>query len=224
MAWKVKANDRPYHHLPEFQKKIFLCFKKSRYSVRSTRYTKLFGNSWRFHSLTWILTQTHVWLIWVYGAAVWSKCGFSYWKVISFTTIIRLIKIIQELHMGLNMSCLCRFCRAGSSVYRLDCHQSCEAVSEVWCKNVGMETCLFLNCDPCLRVCDFCWVMLSSSTFPELLKPHLNLGSNGLLNVSCFVQKVVVQWKRLFIVITWLVCLISSLVGCWESLVFVAGS
>lgn len=34
MAWKVKANDRPYHHLPEFQKKVFLCIKKSRYSVR----------------------------------------------------------------------------------------------------------------------------------------------------------------------------------------------
>ncbi|XP_034751745.1 phospholipid-transporting ATPase IC [Etheostoma cragini] len=32
MAWKVKANDRPYHHLPEFQKKVFLCIKKSRYS------------------------------------------------------------------------------------------------------------------------------------------------------------------------------------------------
>lgn len=36
MAWKVKANDRPYHHLPEFQKKVFLCFKKSRYSVSQT--------------------------------------------------------------------------------------------------------------------------------------------------------------------------------------------
>lgn len=35
MAWKVKANDRPYHHLPEFQKKVFLCIKKSRYSVRN---------------------------------------------------------------------------------------------------------------------------------------------------------------------------------------------
>uniref|UniRef100_A0A8C3A9R8 Phospholipid-transporting ATPase n=1 Tax=Cyclopterus lumpus TaxID=8103 RepID=A0A8C3A9R8_CYCLU len=33
MAWKVKANDRPYHQLPEFQKKVFLCIKKSRYSV-----------------------------------------------------------------------------------------------------------------------------------------------------------------------------------------------
>lgn len=32
MAWKVKANDRPYHQLPEFQKKVFLCIKKSRYS------------------------------------------------------------------------------------------------------------------------------------------------------------------------------------------------
>lgn len=32
-GWKVKANDRAYHQLPEFQKKIFLCIKKSRYSV-----------------------------------------------------------------------------------------------------------------------------------------------------------------------------------------------
>lgn len=32
MGWKVKANDRPYHHLPEFQKKVFLCIKKSRYA------------------------------------------------------------------------------------------------------------------------------------------------------------------------------------------------
>ncbi|XP_034457388.1 phospholipid-transporting ATPase IC [Hippoglossus hippoglossus] len=32
IGWKVKANDRPYHHLPEFQKKVFLCIKKSRYS------------------------------------------------------------------------------------------------------------------------------------------------------------------------------------------------
>uniref|UniRef100_A0A7N6BQJ8 Phospholipid-transporting ATPase n=1 Tax=Anabas testudineus TaxID=64144 RepID=A0A7N6BQJ8_ANATE len=32
IGWRVKANDRPYHHLPEFQKKVFLCFKKSRYS------------------------------------------------------------------------------------------------------------------------------------------------------------------------------------------------
>uniref|UniRef100_A0AAQ5YD66 Phospholipid-transporting ATPase n=1 Tax=Amphiprion ocellaris TaxID=80972 RepID=A0AAQ5YD66_AMPOC len=32
MGWKVKANDRAYHQLPEFQKKVFLCIKKSRYS------------------------------------------------------------------------------------------------------------------------------------------------------------------------------------------------
>uniref|UniRef100_A0A3B5AIS3 Phospholipid-transporting ATPase n=1 Tax=Stegastes partitus TaxID=144197 RepID=A0A3B5AIS3_9TELE len=32
MGWKVKANDRAYHQLPEFQKKVFLCVKKSRYS------------------------------------------------------------------------------------------------------------------------------------------------------------------------------------------------
>lgn len=35
VTWKVKANDRAYHHLPEFQKKTFLCFKKSKYSVSS---------------------------------------------------------------------------------------------------------------------------------------------------------------------------------------------
>ncbi|KAK7901579.1 hypothetical protein WMY93_018348 [Mugilogobius chulae] len=29
MGWKVKANDRAYHQLPEFQKKVFLCIKKS---------------------------------------------------------------------------------------------------------------------------------------------------------------------------------------------------
>lgn len=38
IGWKVKANDRPYHHLPEFQKKVFLCIKKSRYSVSFTVY------------------------------------------------------------------------------------------------------------------------------------------------------------------------------------------
>ncbi|KAM9323420.1 phospholipid-transporting ATPase IC isoform 2-T2 [Pholidichthys leucotaenia] len=32
IGWKVKANDRAYHQLPEFQKKVFLCIKKSRYS------------------------------------------------------------------------------------------------------------------------------------------------------------------------------------------------
>ncbi|MEQ2288671.1 hypothetical protein AMECASPLE_025119, partial [Ameca splendens] len=33
IGWKVKANDRAYHQLPEFKKKVFLCIKKSRYSV-----------------------------------------------------------------------------------------------------------------------------------------------------------------------------------------------
>uniref|UniRef100_A0A3Q2PDI7 Phospholipid-transporting ATPase n=1 Tax=Fundulus heteroclitus TaxID=8078 RepID=A0A3Q2PDI7_FUNHE len=32
IGWKVKVNDRAYHQLPEFQKKVFLCIKKSRYS------------------------------------------------------------------------------------------------------------------------------------------------------------------------------------------------
>nr|XP_020456646.1 phospholipid-transporting ATPase IC [Monopterus albus] len=42
--WKVKANDRPYHHLPEFQKKVFLCIKKSRYSgnaIKTYKYNVL---------------------------------------------------------------------------------------------------------------------------------------------------------------------------------------
>lgn len=50
MPWKVKANDRPFHHLPEFEKKTFLCFKKSRYSV--SVYTDLFF--FFFHGLTFI--------------------------------------------------------------------------------------------------------------------------------------------------------------------------
>ncbi|XP_043952006.1 phospholipid-transporting ATPase IC-like isoform X2 [Gambusia affinis] len=33
IGWKVKANDREYHQLPEFKKKVFLCIKKSRYSL-----------------------------------------------------------------------------------------------------------------------------------------------------------------------------------------------
>ncbi|XP_029025689.1 phospholipid-transporting ATPase IC [Betta splendens] len=44
IGWKVKANDRPYHHMPEFQKKIFLCIKKSRYSgnaIRTYKYNVL---------------------------------------------------------------------------------------------------------------------------------------------------------------------------------------
>uniref|UniRef100_A0A8C3G7D0 Phospholipid-transporting ATPase n=1 Tax=Cyclopterus lumpus TaxID=8103 RepID=A0A8C3G7D0_CYCLU len=44
MAWKVKANDRPYHQLPEFQKKVFLCIKKSRYSgndIKTYKYNVL---------------------------------------------------------------------------------------------------------------------------------------------------------------------------------------
>ncbi|XP_057674978.1 phospholipid-transporting ATPase IC [Corythoichthys intestinalis] len=32
IGWKVKANDRAYHNLPEFKKKKFLCIKKNRYS------------------------------------------------------------------------------------------------------------------------------------------------------------------------------------------------
>ncbi|KAI4817148.1 hypothetical protein KUCAC02_009427 [Chaenocephalus aceratus] len=44
MGWKVKANDRPYHHLPEFEKKVFLCIKKSRYSgnaIKTYKYNVL---------------------------------------------------------------------------------------------------------------------------------------------------------------------------------------
>ncbi|KAK2818840.1 hypothetical protein Q5P01_024401 [Channa striata] len=43
-GWKVKANDRPYHHLPEFKKKVFLCIKKSRYSgnaIKTYKYNVL---------------------------------------------------------------------------------------------------------------------------------------------------------------------------------------
>ncbi|XP_036385778.1 phospholipid-transporting ATPase IC [Megalops cyprinoides] len=31
-GWRVKANDRDFCNLPEFKKKVFLCFKKSKYS------------------------------------------------------------------------------------------------------------------------------------------------------------------------------------------------
>ncbi|TNN78896.1 Phospholipid-transporting ATPase IC [Liparis tanakae] len=44
MPWKVKANDRPYHQLPEFQKKVFLCIKKSRYAgnaIKTYKYNVL---------------------------------------------------------------------------------------------------------------------------------------------------------------------------------------
>ncbi|XP_051794834.1 phospholipid-transporting ATPase IC [Acanthochromis polyacanthus] len=44
MGWKVKANDRAYHQLPEFQKKVFLCIKKSRYSgnaIKTYKYNAL---------------------------------------------------------------------------------------------------------------------------------------------------------------------------------------
>lgn len=44
MGWKVKANDRAYHQLPEFQRKVFLCFKKSRYSgnaIKTYKYNVL---------------------------------------------------------------------------------------------------------------------------------------------------------------------------------------
>ncbi|XP_017347965.1 phospholipid-transporting ATPase IC [Ictalurus punctatus] len=37
VGWKVKANDRDFCSLPEFQKKTFLCFKKSKYSGNSIR-------------------------------------------------------------------------------------------------------------------------------------------------------------------------------------------
>lgn len=32
-GWSVQANDREYCQRPEFQKKVFLCIKKSKYSV-----------------------------------------------------------------------------------------------------------------------------------------------------------------------------------------------
>uniref|UniRef100_A0A3P9JHE2 Phospholipid-transporting ATPase n=1 Tax=Oryzias latipes TaxID=8090 RepID=A0A3P9JHE2_ORYLA len=42
--WRVKANDRPYHQQPQFQKKVFLCIKKSRYSgnaIKTYKYNVL---------------------------------------------------------------------------------------------------------------------------------------------------------------------------------------
>ncbi|XP_033951833.1 phospholipid-transporting ATPase IC [Pseudochaenichthys georgianus] len=47
MGWKVKANDRPYHHLPEFEKKVFLCIKKSRYSGNAIK-------TYKYNILTFI--------------------------------------------------------------------------------------------------------------------------------------------------------------------------
>lgn len=32
-SWQVKANDRHFHEQPQFKRKIFLCFKKSKYAV-----------------------------------------------------------------------------------------------------------------------------------------------------------------------------------------------
>ncbi|KAM4595935.1 phospholipid-transporting ATPase IC-like, partial [Polymixia lowei] len=46
-GWKVKANDRPYHHLPEFQRKTFLCLKKSRYSGNGIK-------TYKYNALTFI--------------------------------------------------------------------------------------------------------------------------------------------------------------------------
>ncbi|KAI5612796.1 phospholipid-transporting ATPase IC, partial [Silurus asotus] len=36
-GWKIKANDRDFCNLPEFKKKTFLCFKKSKYSGNGIR-------------------------------------------------------------------------------------------------------------------------------------------------------------------------------------------
>ncbi|XP_043085887.1 phospholipid-transporting ATPase IC-like [Puntigrus tetrazona] len=35
-GWSVRANDREYCHQPQFKKKVFLCIKKSKYSVSQT--------------------------------------------------------------------------------------------------------------------------------------------------------------------------------------------
>ncbi|KAI1904865.1 hypothetical protein AGOR_G00010070 [Albula goreensis] len=43
-GWRVKANDRDFCNLPEFQKKVFLCFKKSKYSgnaIKTYKYNAL---------------------------------------------------------------------------------------------------------------------------------------------------------------------------------------
>ncbi|XP_056147164.1 phospholipid-transporting ATPase IC [Lampris incognitus] len=47
VGWKVKANDRDYHRLPEFQKKTFLCLTKSKYSSNAIK-------TYKYNALTFI--------------------------------------------------------------------------------------------------------------------------------------------------------------------------
>ncbi|XP_067087900.1 phospholipid-transporting ATPase IC-like [Osmerus mordax] len=46
-GWRVKANDRDFCNLPEFQKKIFLCLKKSKYSGNAIK-------TYKYNALTFI--------------------------------------------------------------------------------------------------------------------------------------------------------------------------
>ncbi|KAM3874536.1 phospholipid-transporting ATPase IC [Diretmus argenteus] len=46
-GWKVKANDRDFHQLPEFQQKYFLCLKKSRYAGNAIK-------TYKYNALTFI--------------------------------------------------------------------------------------------------------------------------------------------------------------------------
>ncbi|XP_030599115.1 phospholipid-transporting ATPase IC isoform X1 [Archocentrus centrarchus] len=47
VTWKVKANDRAYHKLPEFKKKVFLCIKKSKYSENAIK-------TYKYNALTFL--------------------------------------------------------------------------------------------------------------------------------------------------------------------------
>uniref|UniRef100_A0A8C5FUS8 Phospholipid-transporting ATPase n=1 Tax=Gadus morhua TaxID=8049 RepID=A0A8C5FUS8_GADMO len=47
LGWSVKSNDRAYHQLPEFQRKVFLCIKKSKYSGNGIK-------TYKYNAITFI--------------------------------------------------------------------------------------------------------------------------------------------------------------------------
>ncbi|KAJ8338934.1 hypothetical protein SKAU_G00357200 [Synaphobranchus kaupii] len=47
VGWRVKTNDRDFYNLPEFQKKTFLCIKKSKYSGNAIK-------TYKYNALTFI--------------------------------------------------------------------------------------------------------------------------------------------------------------------------
>ncbi|CAL8318090.1 unnamed protein product [Lota lota] len=47
LGWRVKTNDRAYHQRPEFQRKVFLCIKKSKYSGNGIK-------TYKYNALTFI--------------------------------------------------------------------------------------------------------------------------------------------------------------------------